>query len=79
MYIAVVSAILGQGMALGNLALLEYGVVVWLLFHLFVLGYEEPRLRASYGSEYEVFCSQVPRWIPRFTPWGRGGKPPRDR
>jgi protein-S-isoprenylcysteine O-methyltransferase Ste14 len=67
MYLAVVSTILGQGLLLGNLALLAYGALVWLLFHLFVTLYEEPTLRASFGSEYELFCSEVPRWIPRFT------------
>src|SRR5271170_3429369 len=65
MYVAVVSAILGQALLLGNVALLEYGALVWLLFHLFVLLYEEPTLRASFGSEYELFCTDVPRWIPR--------------
>ena len=69
MYVAVASAILGQGLIFGNLALLEYGGFVWLLFHLFVLVYEEPTLRASFGSDYERFCTAVPRWIPRFTPW----------
>jgi hypothetical protein len=51
--------------------LLEYGGLVWLLFHLFVLVYEEPTLSARFGSEYRVFCVEVPRWIPRFTPWRR--------
>lgn len=68
-YVAVVSTILGQGLVLGNLTLLEYGGLVWLLFHLFVLVYEEPTLRASFGSEYKKFCAEVPRWIPLFTPW----------
>lgn len=68
-YVAVVSTILGQGLVLGNLTLLEYGGLVWLLFHLFVLVYEEPTLRASFGSEYKKFCAEVPRWIPGFTPW----------
>ena len=68
-YVAVVSTILGQGLVLGNLTLLEYGGLVWLLFHLFVLVYEEPTLRASFGSEHKKFCAEVPRWIPRFTPW----------
>jgi protein-S-isoprenylcysteine O-methyltransferase Ste14 len=67
--VAVVSTILGQGFLLGNLALLEYGGVVWLLFHLFVLFYEEPTLRASFGSEYQIFCAEVRRWIPRLTAW----------
>jgi protein-S-isoprenylcysteine O-methyltransferase Ste14 len=69
MYVAVVSAILGQGFILGNVTLLEYGGLVWLQFHLFVLLYEEPTLRASFGSEYELFSIEVPRWIPRVTPW----------
>ena len=45
--VAVVSAILGQGLILGNIQLLEYGGVVWFLFHLFVLIYEEPTLTKS--------------------------------
>jgi protein-S-isoprenylcysteine O-methyltransferase Ste14 len=69
MYVALVSTILGQGLMLGNVTLLEYGALVWLLFHIFVLVYEEPTLRASFGSEYESFCASVPRWIPRVTPW----------
>jgi protein-S-isoprenylcysteine O-methyltransferase Ste14 len=69
MYVAVAITILGQGLLLGNVKLLEYGGLVWLLFHVFVLIYEEPTLRASFGSEYESFCAEVPRWIPRLTPW----------
>jgi len=69
MYVAVVIAILGQGLILGNVRLIEYGGLVWLAFHLFVVVYEEPTLRSSFGSEYESFCTHVPRWIPRITPW----------
>jgi hypothetical protein len=54
-----VSIILGQGLLLGNVTLLEYGGLVWLLFHLFALVYEEPALRRSFGSEYELFCIEV--------------------
>jgi protein-S-isoprenylcysteine O-methyltransferase Ste14 len=69
MYIAVVGAILGQALIFGSVPLLAYGVLVWLLFHVFVLAYEEPKLRSSFGAEYNDFCAHVPRWIPRFTPW----------
>src|SRR5207249_6303445 len=54
-YVAVVTAVIGQGLLFGNLRLLEYGALVWLAFHLFVLAYEEPRLRATFGAEYEDF------------------------
>ena len=73
MYVAVLSAILGQALILGNISLLEYGALVWLLFHLFVVAYEEPTLRASFGPEYETFCAAVPRWIPRLSPWQNVG------
>jgi len=69
MYIAVVAVIVGQGLILANTRVLEYGALVWLGFHLFVIGYEEPTLRAAFGPEYERFCKGVSRWIPRLSPW----------
>lgn len=72
MYVGVVLSVLGQALMLASPALLVYGVFLWLGFHLFVMGYEEPTLRESFGREYEEFCSNVRRWIPRLTPW-RGG------
>jgi protein-S-isoprenylcysteine O-methyltransferase Ste14 len=72
MYVAVAGVILGQGLVLGDVRVLGYGAVVWLSFHLFVLIYEEPTLRRSFGNEYEEFCAEVPRWIPRLSPWPGG-------
>jgi protein-S-isoprenylcysteine O-methyltransferase Ste14 len=69
MYVAVVSVILGQGLLFGNDRLFGYGVLTWLGFHLFVLGYEERTLRSTFHEEYVEFCSNVPRWIPRLRPW----------
>lgn len=69
MYVAVTSLIVGQGLLLGDAGLLAYAALVWLAFHLFVLAYEEPTLRRSFGDEYHEFCDHVPRWIPRTTPW----------
>jgi protein-S-isoprenylcysteine O-methyltransferase Ste14 len=73
MYVAVVALILGQGLVFGSVRVLEYGLAVWAGFFLFVLFYEEPTLRSSFGSEYEEFCANVPRWIPRLRPWRRPG------
>lgn len=38
---------------------------------LFVRFYEEPTLRRKFGAEYEVYCRNVPRWVPRLHPWNR--------
>jgi protein-S-isoprenylcysteine O-methyltransferase Ste14 len=69
MYVGVLWIILGQGLLLSNARVLGYGVVVWLAFHLFVIAYEEPTLRRTFGDQYERFCANVPRWIPRLRPW----------
>ena len=69
MYIGVVATVLGQGLLFGSRQLLEYGALLWLGFHFFVLLYEEPTLRHTFGPEYQNFCANVPRWIPRWTEW----------
>lgn len=65
MYVAVTALILGQALLLGDVRLLVLAAVVWLTFHLFVLLYEEPRLRQRFGRDYEAYCGAVPRWLPR--------------
>jgi protein-S-isoprenylcysteine O-methyltransferase Ste14 len=73
MYVAVQSLILGQALLFGSTSLLLYGFCVGLVMHLFVIAYEEPTLRRSFGPEYEAYCAHVPRWFPRFRPWSQGG------
>lgn len=65
MYVAVLVTIAGQALVLGNSTLLEYAGFIWVAFHLFVIAYEEPTLHNTYGEQYEVYCRQVPRWVPR--------------
>jgi protein-S-isoprenylcysteine O-methyltransferase Ste14 len=69
MYVAVLALIFGQGLLFGSVRILEYGIAIWVAFHLFVLMYEEPTMRRSFEPEYEAFCANVPRWIPRLRPW----------
>jgi protein-S-isoprenylcysteine O-methyltransferase Ste14 len=68
MYVGVLTAVAGQAVLFRSLALVAYGVLLALGFHLFVTRYEEPTLRKKYAG-YEAFCRNVPRWIPRWTAW----------
>jgi protein-S-isoprenylcysteine O-methyltransferase Ste14 len=69
MYVSVVAIIVGQALLFGDWRLIVYGAVLSLACHAFVLVYEEPTLRRKFGAQYEAFCTNVPRWIPRLTPW----------
>ena len=69
MYLAVGAIILGQAVMFGSV-----GVLVWLLVFAaavvgFVVGYEQPTLRETYGASYDAYCRAVPGWWPRLTPW----------
>ena len=71
MYVAVLAIVIGQGFVLGSVVLLRYAVVVWLLVYAFVLLYEEPALRKMFGAEYEEYCRNVRRWVPRMRAWNK--------
>jgi protein-S-isoprenylcysteine O-methyltransferase Ste14 len=68
-YVAIVAIILGQSLLFGDWRLGLLGALSWLAFHLFVIAYEEPTLQRTFGPEYETYRANVPRWVPRATPW----------
>jgi protein-S-isoprenylcysteine O-methyltransferase Ste14 len=68
-YVALVAVILGQAVLFADWRLLVYGALLWLFFHIVVIAFEEPTLRESFGAEYESYRVNVPRWLPRLTPW----------
>ncbi len=67
-YIAVLALVAGQGLVLGSTHVLTYAAALFLLFHGFVVFYEEPTLRRRFGAEYDRYCRRVPRWIPHLRP-----------
>jgi len=69
MYVAVVAVVLGQVLLFAGWGLFAYLVVIGLTMAAFVQAYEEPTLREAYGPGYDEFCANVPRWLPRLTPW----------
>ncbi len=69
MYLAVLAFVAGQGLRFGHAILLQYAAGLWLLFHLFVVFYEEPTLSRQWGVSYDRYREHVRRWWPRLTPW----------
>lgn len=64
-YVAVLAMLVGQALVLGSGRLLLYAAAVAVAFHVFVLNYEEPALRRTFGAEFDAYCRRVPRWLPR--------------
>jgi len=67
MYVGGVLILSGEALLFASVALLLYLCLVWLVFHLFIILYEEPHLRKVFGTEYEKYCRDVRRWVPDIT------------
>jgi protein-S-isoprenylcysteine O-methyltransferase Ste14 len=74
MYLAVLLAIFGQAILLGQWTLIWYGLAAGAAMVTFVKAYEEPHLAATYGPAYEAYRRAVPGWLPRWTPWSSHGQ-----
>ncbi len=64
MYAGAGLALVGAAFYYQSMALLGYAVVFLIVMHLFVVLYEEPTLRRTFGNEYEAYCRQARRWWP---------------
>ncbi len=69
-YVAVLALLLGQALVLARTEVFVYAGAVAVGFHAFVVLYEEPALRRTFGTEFEAYSRRVPRWIPH-GPWSR--------
>jgi protein-S-isoprenylcysteine O-methyltransferase Ste14 len=68
--IAGVFALLGaETILLGSWAVAAWAVLFVLVNLLYLPFLEEPGLVARFGEPYEAYRRNVPRWIPRPTPW----------
>lgn len=65
MYWSVAFVMLGEAAVFHSGALLQLVAAFAVGVILFVVSIEEPGLRAKFGAEYEQYCVQVPRWLPR--------------
>lgn len=67
MYIGAGLALAGAALFYESLSLLAYAGIFFLATHLFVILYEEPALRQTFGQEYEAYRGRVRRWWPSLT------------
>lgn len=64
MYLAALLALVGEAIFFESGLILIYASLVFSVFHLWIIFYEEPTLRRKFGESYERYCSKVSRWVP---------------
>jgi protein-S-isoprenylcysteine O-methyltransferase Ste14 len=65
MYVGAGLALAGAALFYRSLSLAGYAGLFLVTMHAFVLVYEEPTLRQTFGDDYEAYCRRVNRWSPR--------------
>jgi protein-S-isoprenylcysteine O-methyltransferase Ste14 len=65
----VFSILLCEGVLLGSTSILVWALIVIVINMIYIPLSEEPGLRQRFGADYDDYARNVPRWVPRRTPW----------
>ena len=71
MITGVVLILLAESLIFYSSALCIWAIVFACVNIIYFILSEEPGLRKRFGKEYEEYCNNVPRIVPRLTPWKR--------
>ncbi len=66
LYVGNILIVMGFVFVSGNLTGLIVGSLVFITIYRLIVHSEESFLSAKFGEAYTAFCTDVPRWIPRF-------------
>jgi protein-S-isoprenylcysteine O-methyltransferase Ste14 len=69
MITAVLAVLLGEAALFGSSALLVWWGAFFAVNWAFFVLHEEPGLERRFGDEYRDYKRNVPRWVPRRSPW----------
>ena len=71
MYLGMGTALIGEGIVFPKITTLMLTMVIVLAVAVsaFIMLYEEPTLRRLFDGDYENYCRNVRRWIPRLRPF----------
>jgi protein-S-isoprenylcysteine O-methyltransferase Ste14 len=74
MYLGIIFILLGQAIVYESIDVFIYCCLIFILFHVFVVYYEEPALHRQFGGKYEAYIQKVPRWFPDFCNFWQKGR-----
>ena len=72
MYVGVMVALTGEAILFWNRGIAIEALLAFVGFNIFILLHEEPSLTRHHPEEYSLYKRNVPRWLPRLTPWNAG-------
>jgi len=65
----VLAILLGEAATVASVPLLLWFAGVFAVNALYLPLVEEPGLRKRFGADYDAYRANVPRWLPRLSPW----------
>lgn len=72
--------LLGEAVFFGSVPLLVWFAIFVAVNAIYIPFFEEPGLERRFGGDYTRYRENVPRWIPRLTPWQpTGNRPDREQ
>jgi protein-S-isoprenylcysteine O-methyltransferase Ste14 len=69
MILGVLVVLLGEALTFRSWPILLFAVFAFLLNTVYFIFSEEPGLEKRFGEEYRAYKRNVPRWLPRRSPW----------
>lgn len=69
MVLGILFTVLGEYVLTMSLPLFMLFLFLFIGNHILFVKGEEPELLQRFGEEYRLYMENVPRWIPRRTPW----------
>jgi protein-S-isoprenylcysteine O-methyltransferase Ste14 len=73
MITGVLIVLVGEAVLFGSVALSVCFILFFIINHIYFMLSEEPGLVKRFGDEYIRYMKNVPRWIPRLSPWKNDG------
>ena len=61
--------LVGQALYWGSWLIGFWALVFFSINHIYFIFSEEPGLEKRFGESFRVYTANVPRWVPRGTPW----------
>jgi protein-S-isoprenylcysteine O-methyltransferase Ste14 len=69
LYVFSFIGVIGLGLESGMFSVLMLLTAAYILYYKQVVAKEEAFLLNKFGEDYQKYCSEVPRWIPKFSQW----------